>query len=62
MRPLPIRMRLTCWYFAMFASASALLCVTSLWMLQRSVDDTEYHEMQERADDVRVVLSHEGAG
>jgi heavy metal sensor kinase len=55
-------MRLTCWYFAMFASASALLCVTSLWMLQRSVDDTEYHEMQERADDVRVVLSHEGAG
>lgn len=61
MRPLPIRMRLTCWYFAMFASAAALLCVTSLWMLQRSVDDTEYHEMQERADDVRVVLSNEGA-
>jgi heavy metal sensor kinase len=61
MRPLPIRLRLTCWYFAMFASAVALLCVTSLWMLQRSVDDTEYHEMQERTDDVRVVLSHEDA-
>ena len=43
----------------MFASAAALLCVTSLWMLQRSVDDTEYHEMQERADDVRVALSYE---
>lgn len=62
MKPLPIRLRLTCWYFAMFASAAALLCVTSLWMLQRSVDDTEYHEMQERADDVRVVLSHEVTG
>ncbi len=59
MRSLPIRLRLTCWYFAMFASAATLLCLTSLWMLQRSVDETEYHEMQERADDVRVVLSHE---
>ena len=46
----------------MFASAATLLCVTSLWMLQQTVDDTEYHEMQERADDVRVVLSHEVAG
>jgi heavy metal sensor kinase len=59
--PLPIRLRLTCWYFAMFASATALLCVTCLWMLGRSVADTEYHEMQERADDVQVVLSQEGA-
>ena len=62
MRSLPIRLRLTLWYFAMFASASTLLCVTSLWMLQRSVDETAYHELQERADDVRAVLSHEGSG
>ncbi len=61
MKSLPIRLRLTCWYFAMFASAATLLCLTSLWMLQRSVDETEYHEMQERVDDVRVVLGHEGA-
>ena len=60
MKSLPIRLRLTCWYFAMFASAATLLCLTSLWMLQRSVDETEYHEMEERIDDVRVVLSHEG--
>jgi heavy metal sensor kinase len=60
MKALPIRLRLTCWYFAMFASAATLLCLTSLWMLQRSVDETEYHEMQERIDDVRVVLGHEG--
>ena len=57
--PLPIRVRLTLWYFAMFASAATLLCLASLWMLRRSVDETEYHELQERAEDVQVVLSHE---
>jgi heavy metal sensor kinase len=56
---LPIRVRLTLWYFVLFASASALLCMTSLWMLQRSVDETEHHELQERADDVREILTHE---
>jgi len=57
---LPIRMRLTLWYFAMFASAATLLCGVSLWMLQRSVDVTEYHDLQERAQDVRAVLGHLG--
>ncbi len=57
---LPIRARLTLWYFAMFASAAALLCVVSLWMLRRSVDETEYHGLQERVDDIRLVLDHEG--
>ena len=60
MRPLPIRLRLTCWYFIMFASAAALLSVTSLWMLQRTLHETEYHQLQERAEDVGVVLSQEG--
>ena len=59
MRILPIRVRLTLWYFAMFASAAALLSLASLWMLQRSVDATEFHELQERADDVQVLLSRE---
>jgi heavy metal sensor kinase len=59
MKSLPIRVRLTLWYFAMFASAAALLCLASLWMLRRSVDATEYHDLQERAEDVQLVLSHE---
>jgi len=59
MKSLPIRLRLTLWYVAMFASAAVLLCLASLWMLQRSVDETEYHDLQERADDVQAVLSHE---
>jgi len=61
LKALPIRVRLTLWYFAMFASAAALLCMASLWMLQRSVDETEYHELQERAQDVQLVLSHESS-
>ncbi len=59
MKPPPIRVRLTLWYFVMFASAGVLLCVASLWMLRRSVDETEYHDLQERAEDVQLVLSHE---
>jgi heavy metal sensor kinase len=59
MRNLPIRIRLSLWYFAMFASAAVLLSLTSMWMLRRSVDATEYHELQERAEDVQLVLQHE---
>jgi heavy metal sensor kinase len=61
MKSLPIRVRLTLWYFAMFASAAVLLSTASLWMLQRSVDAAEYHDLQERVDDVRELLSHEDA-
>jgi sensor domain CHASE-containing protein len=61
MSTLPIRIRLSLWYFAMFASASALLSITSMWMLGRSVDATEYHELQERAEDVQLVLQHQEA-
>jgi heavy metal sensor kinase len=59
MKALPIRIRLSLWYFAMFASAAILLSLTSLVMLRRSVDATEYHDLQERAEDVQLVLDHE---
>jgi heavy metal sensor kinase len=59
MKALPIRVRLTLWYFAIFASAAASLSLASWWMLRHSVDAAEYHELQERADDVREILSHE---
>ena len=62
MRSLPIRIRLSLWYFAMFASAAILLSLTSMWMLRRSVDATEYHELQERAEDVQLLLQHEEPG
>ncbi len=60
MKPLPIRLRLTLWYCAMFTAAAVLLSVSSWWMLQRSLKATEYHELQERAQDVQLLLSQLG--
>jgi heavy metal sensor kinase len=60
MRGLPIRLRLTLWYCAMFATAAVLLSVSSWWMLRRSLMATEYHELQERAEDVQLVLKQVG--
>jgi heavy metal sensor kinase len=59
-RPLPIRLRLTLWYCAMFAAAAVLLSVSSWWMLRRSLMATEYHELQERAEDVQLLLEQLG--
>jgi heavy metal sensor kinase len=59
MQPLPIRIRLSLWYFTMFATAACLLSVASWWMLGRSLDSTEYHDLQERAEDIQILLSHE---
>ena len=43
----------------MFATASCALSLASWWMLQRSVHAAEYHDLQERAEDVRSLLMHE---
>ena len=59
MKSLPIRTRLSLWYFAMFATAACMLSTASWWMLRRSVDSTEYHDLQERAEDVQLLLAHE---
>jgi heavy metal sensor kinase len=60
MRSLAIRIRLTLWYCAMFATAAVLLSVSSWWMLRRSLVATEYHELQERAEDVLLLLTQLG--
>jgi heavy metal sensor kinase len=60
MKRLPIRLRLTLWYCAMFAAAAVLLSLSSWWMLRRSVVATEYHELQERAEDVQLLLTQLG--
>jgi signal transduction histidine kinase len=46
----------------MFTSAASLLSLASFWMLERSLDKIEYHDLEERADDVQQVLSHEAQG
>ena len=62
MKSLPIRLRLTLWYCAMFAAAAGLLSASSWWMLRRSLVATEYHELQERAEDVQALLTKLGPG
>jgi len=56
MKPLPIRFRLTLWYFAMFAAAALLLSLGSRWMLRRTLDATVRQDLQERIDDVAAQL------
>jgi heavy metal sensor kinase len=60
MKTLPIRLRLTLWYCAMFAAAACLLSLSSWWMLRQSLKATEYHELQERAEDVQLLLTQLG--
>jgi heavy metal sensor kinase len=61
MRAFPIRLRLTSWYFVMFATAGILLSLTSWWMLRHALDATIGQDLQERVDDIRVQLSQIGS-
>ena len=57
MRPLPIRTRLTLWYFCFFTAAALVLSVTSWFLLRRSLDILTEHELDERLDDIDSVLA-----
>jgi signal transduction histidine kinase len=59
-RALPIRLKLTCWYFLMFATAGLLLSLTSWWMLRHTLDATIQQDLQERVDDVRMQFHQMG--
>ncbi len=62
MKQLPLRLRLTLWYCAIFTAAAVLLSVSSWWMLRVSLASAEYHTLQEHADDVQVLLAELGPG
>ncbi len=56
MKAFSIRLRLTLWYCAMFAAAAVLLSTSSWLMLRHILKATEYNELQERTEDVQLVL------
>lgn len=56
MRSLPIRLRLTFWYFGLFALAAVLLSSASWFLLKQSLDSLLLHELDERIDDVQSLL------
>lgn len=60
MRPLPIRLRLTVWYFALFATAALLLSLTSWWMLRHTLEMTLQQDLLERTDDISIQLQRFG--
>lgn len=51
--PLPIRIRLSLSYFAIFSVAGVLLCCTAYFMAQRSLYVVLDHELDEHIDDIR---------
>jgi signal transduction histidine kinase len=59
-KPLPIRLRLTVWYFALFSTAALLLSLTSWWMLRHTIEATLHQDLEERTDDVRMQLQQLG--
>jgi signal transduction histidine kinase len=60
MKLIPIRLRLTVWYFALFSTAAVLLSLTSWWMLRHTIDSTIHQDLQERSDDVSTQLHQFG--
>ena len=57
MNPLPIRLRLSLWYFAVFSCAGLVLCIASWFLLRESLKTVALYEMGERIDDVRNILN-----
>jgi heavy metal sensor kinase len=57
LKPLPIRLRLSLWYFAVFSCAGLVLCVASWFLLRQSLKTIALYEMGERIDDVRNILN-----
>lgn len=56
-RRLPIRVRLTLWYFVFFAGAGLLLSLASWLSLRESLDSLTLHELDERVDDLESLLA-----
>ena len=57
MKPLPIRLRLSLWYFSVFSCAGLVLCIASWFLLRQSLKTVALYEMGERIDDVRNILN-----
>jgi heavy metal sensor kinase len=56
MKQLPIRLRLTLRFIAVFSCAGIVLCFVTWFLLQRTLKAVALYEMGERIDDVRDIL------
>jgi heavy metal sensor kinase len=53
---LPIRVRLTLWFFMIFATATLTLLTACLWMVHQSIVELEANELQQRVRSVQRIL------
>jgi heavy metal sensor kinase len=53
---LPIRLRLSIWFFAIFAGATLALLSACLWMVHRSIVELETNELEQRVRSVERLL------
>ncbi len=58
MRPLPIRVKLTAWYFAVLAATFALFGVVAFLAMQKSIDRTVDENLRDRVSDVQELMTH----
>src|SRR5215471_1562584 len=58
MNPLPIRIRLTAWYFAVLALSLAVLGVVAFFSMRKSIETTVDESLRDRAAGIQEVMEH----
>ena len=58
MKPLPIRIRLTAWYFAVLALSLALFGAIAFFSMRRSIETTVDESLRDRADGIQELMEH----
>jgi heavy metal sensor kinase len=56
MKPLPIRIRLTAWYFAVLALSLALFGVVAFFSMRKSIETTVDESLRDRADGIQELM------
>ena len=58
MKPLPIKIRLTAWYFAVLALSLALFGAIAFFSMRRSIETTVDESLRDRADGIQELMEH----
>jgi len=58
MKPLPIRIRLTAWYFAVLALSLALFGTVAFFSMRKSIETTVDESLRDRADGIQELMEH----
>jgi len=56
MRPLPIRVKLTAWYFAVLAATFALFGTIAFFAMRKSIETTVDESLRDRASGIQELM------